>query len=142
MDIKSMLEAGFDRSLTGLDLLEVGKGRVRATLTVCESVQNFFGKLHGGAIATLIDDIGTIAVVTADHFRRAGVTTDLNVSYLAAGEPGDAVLIEAEVLRCGLTLAVVDVEVRRRPEGDKPQGELIACGRMTKFLGDSSRPRG
>lgn len=133
MDVKALLGTGFDRTLAGLDLVEIGEGRVQACLAVTEAVQNFFGKLHGGAIATLVDDIGTIAIVTVDRYRRAGVTTDLHVSYLAAAEAGDTVLIDAKVLRCGLNLAFVEVQFRR-----EPRGEMIACGRMTKLLGSDT----
>jgi acyl-coenzyme A thioesterase 13 len=136
MDVGAMLNGGFDRSLTGLEVFEIGTGRIQARLVVGESVQNFFGKLHGGAIATLVDDIGTFAVMTADHYHRAGVTTDLHVSYLAPAETGASVLIEAEVLSCGLTLAFVEVTLRRESRGD-----MIARGRMTKLLGNVPAPR-
>jgi acyl-coenzyme A thioesterase 13 len=129
LDVKALLETGFDRVLVGLELVEIGEGRVRASVVVTEALQNFFGKLHGGAIATLVDDIGTIAVVTADRYRRAGVTTDLHVSYLAAAEAGETVSIDAEVLRCGLNLAFVEVTLRSELRGD-----VLARGRMTKLL--------
>ena len=137
MDVRAILNGGFDRSLGGLDVFDIGTGRVQARLVVGESVQNFFGKLHGGAIATLVDDIGTFAVMTADHYQRPGVTTDLHVSYLAAADAGDSVLVEAEVLSCGLSLAFVEVTLRRDPRGD-----VIARGQMTKLLGNvpASRP--
>lgn len=133
MDVKALLATGFDRALVGLDLVEVGEGRVRACLVVTEALQNFFGKLHGGAIATLVDDVGTVAVMTADRYRRAGVTTDLHVSYLAAAEAGETVSIDAEVLRCGLNLAFVEVTLRRELRGD-----VLARGRMTKLLGSDT----
>lgn len=129
LDVKALLETGFDRVLVGLELVEIGEGRVRASVVVTEALQNFFGKLHGGAIATLVDDIGTVAVVTADRYRRAGVTTDLHVSYLAAAEAGETVSIDAEVLRCGLNLAFVEVTLRSELRGD-----VLARGRMTKLL--------
>ena len=129
LDVKVLLGTGFDRSLVGLELVEIGEGRVRACVVVTEALQNFFGKLHGGAIATLVDDIGTVAVVTADRYRRAGVTTDLHVSYLSAAEAGETVSIDAEVLRCGLNLAFVEVTLRSELRGD-----VLARGRMTKLL--------
>jgi len=131
MDIKNILQAGFDRTLVGLDVFEIGSGRVWARINVSEAVENFFGVLHGGAIATLVDDIGSIAIITADHYNRPGVTTDLNLSYFVPAKTGDSVLIEAEVLMCGLTLAFADVTLRREQDG-----KMLARGRMTKFLGD------
>lgn len=136
MDAKMLLQAGFDRALSGLELFEFSEGRARARLTVNDSVKNYLGTLHGGAIATLVDDIGTIAVFTADRYRRVGVTTDLHVSYLGAARADESVLIEAEVLQCGLNMAFVEVTLRR-----EPRGELIARGLMTKFLGNGRQPQ-
>src|SRR5262249_17447927 len=110
-------------------------GRARARLTVAEPLLNFMGTLHGGAIATLVDDMGSIAVLATDRYRRLGVTTDLNVSYLAAAKPGEVILAEAEGLQSGLTMAFVEVRLKR-----EPRGELIACGRMTKLLGERPLP--
>lgn len=121
---------GFSRVLAGLEIIEGSAGRVRARILVGEAVQNRFGSLHGGATATLIDDIGTLAIVTTDPERRPGVTTDLNVSYFAPGRSGEAILVEAQVLKAGRTLSTVAVDLRREQDG-----ALIAQGRMTKHLG-------
>lgn len=129
MTLDAILETGFHRSIEGLELLEMNQGQVRARLTVSEALLNFFGKLHGGAIATLVDDLGTFAVVTADRYRRAGVTTDLQISYLAPASPGDLIAIDADILRCALNLAFVEVTLRH-----ERRGHLIARGRMTKLL--------
>ena len=136
MDVHAMLKSGFDRSLTGLDVFHIGTGRVKARLIVRDSLKNFFGKLHGGAIATLVDDVGTFAVMTADYYHRPGITTDLHVSYLAAGTAGDSVLIEAEVISCGLTLAFVEVMLT-----SESRGNVVARGQMTKLFSDASAPR-
>ena len=120
---------GFDAALVGFELLELEPGRARARLPVAAAVANVGGNLHGGAIATLVDDVGTLAILSADRQQRAGVTTDLNVSYFAPGSPGH-VVAEARVLKSGKTLAFVTVDVRREADG-----VLVAQGRMTKFLG-------
>jgi acyl-coenzyme A thioesterase 13 len=121
---------GFDQCLAGLELVAAGGGHVRARLVVGRRVQNFAGGLHGGAIATLVDVVGTFAIVTADKDGRPGVSTDLNVSYCGPAIPDEAIVVEARVLRAGKSFAFVSVEVTR--EGD---GKLVAQGRMTKFLG-------
>jgi acyl-coenzyme A thioesterase 13 len=115
----------------GLRVLEHGDGRARVELPVAPAVQNPNGHLHGGAIATLVDHAGTIAIMTADRDGRAGVTTDLNVSYFAPAPGGGAVVAEAMVLKIGKTLAFVTVDIRRAEDG-----VLVAQGRMTKFQGN------
>jgi acyl-coenzyme A thioesterase 13 len=121
---------GFDQALKGMKLLSAKDGRAVVRLEVSEAVQNMGGFLHGGAIATLVDDAGTCAIISKDRDHRPGVTTDLNVSYLNAGPGGTFVLAEATVLKTGKTLAFVSVDVKREADG-----VIIAQGRMTKFMG-------
>jgi acyl-coenzyme A thioesterase 13 len=123
-------KSGFDLALRGMELLSAGGGRAEVRLPVGESVSNPVGVLHGGAIATLVDDVGTLAIITADRHGRPGVTTDLGVSYLAPAPAGASVLAQAAVLKIGRTLAFVSVDVRRESDG-----VLVAQGRMTKHLG-------
>ena len=120
---------GFDKTMAGLELLEADGGRCKLRITVDEGVQNLFGSLHGGAIATIVDDAGTMAIMSGDRDGRPGVTTDLNVTYVAAAKAGEVVLVEANVLKAGRTMAFVAVDLRRERDG-----ALVAQGRMTKFL--------
>jgi acyl-coenzyme A thioesterase 13 len=106
-----------------------GEGRATVELDVAPKVQNTNGTLHGGAIATLVDHAGTLAIMTGDREGRAGVTTDLNASYLAPAPGGVTVVAEAVVLKAGKTLAFVAVDIRR-----KDDGVLVAQGRMTKAM--------
>jgi acyl-coenzyme A thioesterase 13 len=121
---------GFDKSLAGMKLLDAKDGKAVVRLEVTEAVQNMGGSLHGGAIATLVDDAGTCAIISKDRDHRPGVTTDLNVSYFSPGPGGTFVLAEATVLKTGRTLAFVSVDIKREHDG-----VLVAQGRMTKFLG-------
>jgi len=120
-------EEGFHRTL-GFRLLEWGDGRARVELEVTPKVENPNAMLHGGAIATLIDHAGTVAIFSSDRQGRPGVTTDLTVTYLAPAPHGTTVVADALVLKNGKTLAFVTVDVRRK--GD---GVLVAQGRMTKY---------
>jgi len=119
---------GFDRSLAGAVLEDADDGEARIRLTVTEAVANPVGTLHGGAIATLVDDAGTLAIMSADAEGRPGVTTDLQVSYLRAAPVGAPVVAEARVLKIGRTLAFVEVVIRT--ESDRE----LAHGHMTKFM--------
>jgi acyl-coenzyme A thioesterase 13 len=122
-------QSGFDRTLAGLEVLEVAGGKARVRLVVGESLQNAAGMLHGGASATLVDVVGTLAIMSSDRDHRPGVSTDLNISWLAPAPGGSAILVEAAVLKSGRTLAFVHVDIRRESDG-----ALVAQGRMTKFL--------
>lgn len=120
---------GFDKALVGLEVIDAEGGKAQFRIVVTPPVQNLGGNLHGGAIAAIVDDAGTIAIMTADKEGRPGVTTDLNVSYVSAGRGGEAVLVDAVVLKSGRTMAYVSVDLKREKDG-----ALIAQGRMTKFL--------
>lgn len=118
----------------GFRIAAWGGGAARVECDVNEATANAGGTLHGGVIATLVDEAGTVAIMTVDREARPGVTTDLNVSYFAAGRSGTTAVAEARVLRAGGTLAFVAVDVRA------PDGTLLAQGRMTKFM--KSAPSG
>lgn len=127
--IRQVSERGFGATC-GFRHVTFGDGKATVELDVGDAVQNMGGFLHGGAIATLVDDAGTLAIVTADRENRPGVTTDLNVSYFAPAPGGTTVIADAAVLKIGKTLAFVTVDVKR-----KADGVLVAQGRMTKFQG-------
>jgi acyl-coenzyme A thioesterase 13 len=114
----------------GFKTVSHGDGRARCELVVAPAVQNISGFLHGGATASLVDHAGTLAIITADREARPGVTTDLNVTYLAPAPGGSTVVADAVALKVGKTLAFVSVDIRRAEDG-----VLVAQGRMTKFQG-------
>jgi acyl-coenzyme A thioesterase 13 len=114
--------------LCGMRTLGAGAGQAKVELSVRPDVENPNGALHGGAIATLVDQAGTLAIMSADRQGRPGVTTDLNVTFLLPAPSGSAVIAEATVLKIGRTMAYVTVDVRRSTDG-----ALVAQGRMTKF---------
>ena len=126
--LQGIMNTGFQRML-GWRTLSWGDGRAAVELPVADHVININQSLHGGALASLVDYAGTAAIMSADRDGRAGVTTDLNTTYLLATPLGDAAIAEARVLRSGRTLAFVAVDVHR-----KSDGALVAQGRMTKFM--------
>ena len=125
--IAAMAERGLNHTL-GFRVLESGNGRARVAMEVTAGVENVNGSLHGGAIASLIDHAGTVAIVTSDREGRSGVSTDLNVTFFAPAPGGTTVVADAQVLKNGKTLAFVTVDVRRQADD-----VLVAQGRMTKY---------
>ncbi len=130
-DIEPFLIRHRENSLyrfAGFRLLSHGGGMAEMECPLTEATRNVNGDLHGGILALLVDEAGTVAIASADRDGRPGVTTDLNLSCLAPGRP-PAVKAVARALRVGRTLGYVQVDVFG---GD---GKLIAQGRMTKFMG-------
>jgi acyl-coenzyme A thioesterase 13 len=102
-------------------------GVVRCSLPVSESVQNRYGTLHGGCIATLVDVVTTAALVTVSDF--SGVTLELSAAYLNPCAAGDVAEVEARVLKAGGAVAVLSCVVKARGTG-----RAVANGRHTKYL--------
>ena len=122
------VQDGFDRCLAGLRVERIGAGTVECVVPVTSALANSYGTLHGGATSTLVDVVGTMALLTQDPLR-AGVSVELNVSFLAAAKLGEEVVIEGRVLRSGKKLGFTQVDLRR-----KSDRTLLATGRHTKAL--------
>lgn len=98
-------------------------------MRVEEEHTNKMGTLHGGMTATLIDVVSTVALVYTER-GIPGVSVDMNITYTNAAKIGDSVLITAQILKQGKSLAFATVDVT-----DKATGKLIAQGRHTKHIG-------
>jgi len=115
----------FHRSL-GIELEDMSLDEESVTLSLV--MREEFSRsderveLHGGVIAALIDIAGDYAVALK---VGAGVPTiNLRVDYLRMAR-GRKAIAKARILRCGRTIATVDVEVRDET------GALVAVGRGT-----------
>ncbi|TVU36293.1 hypothetical protein EJB05_18223, partial [Eragrostis curvula] len=120
-------------TVAGLRVDAVEPGRVLCTFTVPPRLTDASQRMHGGALASLVDLVGS-AVFFAGGLPTTGVSLEITVSYLSAARANEEIEIEARVLGIGRTTGCVTVEVRR-----KDTGEVIAHGRHTKYLAVSSK---
>ncbi|KAJ1365785.1 hypothetical protein KIN20_026219 [Parelaphostrongylus tenuis] len=121
MKSKNFMEfAGTVRPISASD------GRVRVEFDVEHRMTNPAGTLHGGCTATLIDMFTTCACMTTAR-GQPGVSVDLHVTYLAAAKEGETVLLDAEVIRTGKTLAFTKADLYL-----KSSNKMIATGLHTK----------
>lgn len=106
-----ILACPFHRFL-GLELVDMNEadGTVAISVTAREefSRSNEMVELHGGVIASLIDIAGDYAV--ALKVGRGVPTINLRVDYLRPGR-GKKAVAKARAVRCGRTIATVDIEV-------------------------------
>lgn len=123
--------SGFDRVLSKVDILSTSSGKVVCEMRVEEEHANRGGTLHGGLTATLVDIISTLAIMQSER-GAPGVSVDMNITYMNAAKMGEDILITAQVLKQGRTLAFATVDLT-----SKATGKLIAQGRHTKHLGSS-----
>ncbi|KAJ7338582.1 hypothetical protein JRQ81_012484 [Phrynocephalus forsythii] len=120
---------GFDRVLSKMTVLSATPGKVVCELKVEEEHTNRGGILHGGLTATLVDTVSTAALLYTER-GAPGVSVDMNISYMSAAKIGDEILITAEILKQGRSLAFASVDLT-----NKATRKLIAQGRHTKHLG-------
>jgi acyl-coenzyme A thioesterase 13 len=85
-------------SLKGIYDVRAEEGRVTCKLPVEPRVQNRNGTLHGGCTATIVDVVGTAALLT--EIPRGGVSLNINTNYLSVMPGGGVVLIDAKVRQC------------------------------------------
>ncbi|CAF1025729.1 unnamed protein product [Didymodactylos carnosus] len=119
----------FSRIFDGIRVIAAEKpGRVQCEIDIEEKHLNRGNTMHGGMVTSLVDTVSTLALESTKN-HPIGVSVDLSVSFLKAAKPGETIIIDAETIKLGKTLAFLNVELR-----NKKTNELIATGKHTKFL--------
>ncbi|KAJ0976831.1 hypothetical protein J5N97_012305 [Dioscorea zingiberensis] len=120
--------------LKGLRIDAIEPGRVLCSMTVPPRLLNTGNFLHGGATASLVDVMGSAAILSAGTATTSGVSLEISISYLDSAFAHEEIEIEGKVLRAGKAVAVATVEIRK-----KKTGKLIAQARHTKYLAAASK---
>jgi uncharacterized protein (TIGR00369 family) len=105
--------------------IELSEGAARTEWVVGEDYVGWSDKLHGGIIATLLDEVMAWAPSSFDSWA---VTAEMTVRYRAAASPGDRLTATGRVAKRRRRIYEVVGEVRG------PDNRLIAEGRGT-YLG-------
>ena len=101
--IRGFMDFSFERT---------GERTTVATLPVRWEMYNGLGILHGGVMATFIDNaMGSTLFVCHPHEIVQQVTVDLNIHYLK-GAKGKTLIAETELIQAGKTIGVLDCIVR------------------------------
>ena len=101
-------------------------------VTVSDALANNYGTLHGGCISTIVDVVGTLALLGVDP-TRAGVSIEMNQTFCSAAKVGDRVSAVGTVLRYGRTMGFTEVTIAIL-EADGSVGRTVAVGRHTKYF--------
>ncbi|WP_298186105.1 PaaI family thioesterase [uncultured Pseudomonas sp.] len=96
--------------LLGLNILQVGGGEARVRLTLTDELRNLHGKLHGGALFSLIDTAMGQASHSLGDGGPSSVTLECKINYIRPVAEGN-VLCHAKVLHAGRRTQVVEAEV-------------------------------
>ncbi|KAG6007131.1 hypothetical protein E4U21_006315 [Claviceps maximensis] len=126
-----MADSGLEPRLLGAEnfrIMGAEAGRVRFELDIHRNHLNRLNIIHGGTLACLVDLGGSLAVASTGRFAT-GVSTDLNVTYLApGGKVGDVLRGTATCDKIGKTLAYTTVTFTNS------RGQLAARGSHTKYV--------
>lgn len=123
-------------SWLGITVVSEAEGRAVLRLPHRDELTNPNGDtLHGGVVATLLDNAAGTALRTVldDPATARYATTEMNLSYLRPAT-GD-VRAEARVRRRGRSLAVIEVDVDAEREPD--EWVTVAVGRASYFVDES-----
>ena len=96
-------------------------GQAEMSWTPTPDMANPFGSVHGGIIATIIDEV-TGAAVTSSIEASSAPTVSMNVEYLHAIPIGGTYTAVGEIVRMGRAMAIADARILNE------EGKLLARG--------------
>jgi uncharacterized protein (TIGR00369 family) len=115
----------------GFRIDEVEDGRVEFSMTSQEWMCNPAVVLHGGIVATLMDTVLTLCVLTKLPAGRTATTMDLHVHYVRPLLPdGTRFRAVGEAVHLGSTMATAEAKVYNAA------GKIVAHGTTTLALLD------
>ncbi|XP_057454326.1 uncharacterized protein LOC130745916 [Lotus japonicus] len=108
----------------GIRVVQAHKGFLLCDFTIHSGLSDENGNWHVGAIATLVDIIGSCVSLSITSSLQQ-VTLDFSISYYTTARLQEEVKVEAKVIGKKEELTSVIVEVRK-----KENGELVALGKL------------
>ena len=135
----------------GISFTEIGEDHLTATMPVDERTTQPLGLLHGGATASLLETVASVAATWAVDEDSFCVGVELNINHLRAKRNGHlklAALIDyerakrngqvaatARPLRIGGSIHVWQVDIVDE------QGQLVSSGRLTLAVRQRKAPQ-
>ncbi|ANB61427.1 hotdog fold thioesterase [Anoxybacteroides amylolyticum] len=124
MDAKEMTRGTLLEAL-GIEITELGQGRVVATMPVDHRTHQPFGLLHGGASVALAETVASIgAYELVDQETEGVVGLEINANHIRAVRSG-TVTATGTVLHRGKTTMVWDIKITDE------QQRLVSVSRCT-----------
>lgn len=108
--VASLLASDQFASGLGIQLVEVGESRITIEMTVVESMTNFHGGLHGGALFSLADCAFSLY---SNSYGDPAVAIDTHMVFSAAVSPGETLSAMVEEVNRGRSLATYRVLIHR-----------------------------
>ncbi|MED6170308.1 hypothetical protein PIB30_029692 [Stylosanthes scabra] len=114
----------------GIRVLKAQKGLVLCDFTVHDGILDENGNWHVGAIATLVDVMGSLSSFSYNSFDH--VTLDFSISYYSTAKVQEEVELVAKVAgkKNELTSVIVEVRKKNRDNNNNNTKELVAMGKL------------
>jgi phenylacetic acid degradation protein PaaD len=94
----------------GIRLVDVGESRITIDMAVVESMTNFHGGLHGGALFSLADCAFSLY---SNSYGDPAVAIETHMVFSAAVNPGEVLSAVVEEVNRGRSLATYRVLIHR-----------------------------
>lgn len=133
-DVQERIRTSNTAKQLGFVVEKAERGKVTLRMPVKALHKQVYGVVHGGVLAALADTAGGLATYMACPRGTRVATVEMKINFLEAVEAG-TVVAEAEVVRRGRHIAVVDCDVR------DDRGRLVAKALMTFFVGPFRKNR-
>ena len=117
--------------LLGLELLKVEDGYALVRMAFTESHRNIYGRCHGGALFSLIDEAFQFA---SNSSGRIEIALNVSLSYVKAPSDGDVLQAEAKLVSRSRRVSHFLIEVRNT------SGDLMASCQATAYRRDDPLP--
>ncbi|HPU46466.1 MAG TPA: PaaI family thioesterase [Bacteroidales bacterium] len=117
-----------DRNPVGLHLEFYDYGDyVESEWKANKNYEGWHGVLHGGIVATLLDEVGSWVIVS--KICRAGMTVELNVRYHKKISTNEKIYIQGKLIEYKKNIAFIESKIIQN-------GEIKASGMSKYFLFD------
>lgn len=117
--------------LLGLELVKVEDGYALVRMAFAEAHHNIYGRCHGGALFSLIDEAFQFA---SNASGRIEIALNVSVSYMKAPNDGDVLQAEAKLVDRSRRVSHFLIEVRNAA------GDLMASCQATAYRRDDPLP--
>ncbi|TRX75159.1 PaaI family thioesterase [Pseudomonas mangiferae] len=124
MEIPHELAMSAFGRLIGCRPLAMEKGRAEVALSLTPDLHNRLGKLHGGALFSLLDIAMSLACSSVHGFESRSVTQECKINYMRGVDDGEVVCV-ATVVHAGSRSLVVEADIR--------QGEALVAKGLGTF---------
>ena len=108
-ELRKVFEVDPYAAKLGIELLEVRPGYARARMFLDDTLLNFNGFIHGGAIFSLLDYAFSVA---CNAHNESAVAIAMNIQFVNAAPPGGRIVAEAREVDKSRKLGLYEMIVR------------------------------